>query len=290
MPNPIRTLEQTITWEQARLGVSRHDSSNDWSGGYDVDDCALFQSTAVFGEKAAWNVDVFMTLSGGTYYAGKAGMRRGDVVLYNWTGQGAPDHTEMCFTAPDKNGNFETIGANGSDTIAVAYRTRNGYVQGYFRPAYKPASTTASETATPLQKGTIVMKNYHYQDRRAKSLKPGTYVFQRSADNRLDQNIVGGVGPYSITPHLYADGLDEGDSLQIQLVWENTKNKPASSVQSAHYSEIVRANRDGVINHSVEFKRAVAAGDMVFVKITAPRSNKRTARITVLDSDAYLFG
>jgi hypothetical protein len=143
MPTPIRTLDDTIGWEQARLGRSRL-TQNDWAAGASIDDCALFQSTAVFGQKAAWDVDVFKTLDGGTYHGGKAGLQRGDVVLFDWNGNGIADHTEMLVTPPDAAGNFQTIGANGSDTIAVAYRWRNAYVLGYFRPAYPvPASTPA---------------------------------------------------------------------------------------------------------------------------------------------------
>jgi len=92
---------------------------------------------------------------------------------------------------------------------------------------------------------------------------------------------------YSFTPHLYASGLTEGDSLQIVLVWENSRNKPASSKPSYHYTQTVQANRDGVINHSVEFKNAVQSGDMVFVKVSAPASNKGAAKVTVIDCDAW---
>lgn len=141
MPNPIRTLEQTIAWEHARLGKSRLLGNADWAGGRDVDDCALFQSTAVFGFKAAWNVDVFETIGGGTYRHGKVGLRRGDVVLYDWDGDGS--HTEMALTSPDSNGNFQTIGANRDASAAVKTGIRNGYVQGYFRPNYKTASKPA---------------------------------------------------------------------------------------------------------------------------------------------------
>lgn len=147
MPAPIRSLADTIGWEEARLGRSRL-TQNDWAAGASVDDCALFQSTAVFGQKAAWNVDVFKTLDGGTYHDGKAGLQRGDVVLFDWNGNGIADHTELALSAPDAGGNFQTIGANGSDTIAVAYRTRNSYVLGYFRPAYPD---TGDDDMTPDQ-------------------------------------------------------------------------------------------------------------------------------------------
>jgi hypothetical protein len=145
MSNPIRTLADTIGWEHARLGKSRL-TANDWAAGPDIDDCALFQSVAVFGAQRAWNVDAFKSLDGGTYHAGKAGLNRGDVVLFDWDGNGVGNHTELALSAPDGAGNFTTIGANGGDTIAVAERTRNGYVLGYFRPHYIAAPATSSST------------------------------------------------------------------------------------------------------------------------------------------------
>jgi hypothetical protein len=152
MPAPIRTLAETIGWEQARLGRSRL-TQNDWAAGASIDDCALFQSTAVFGQKAAWNVDVFKTLDGGAYHPGKAGLQAGDVVLFDWNGNGVADHTELALSSPDAGGNFQTIGANGSDTIAVAYRTRNSYVLGYFRPSYPqpPAPAQPAPAPTPTE-------------------------------------------------------------------------------------------------------------------------------------------
>lgn len=146
------TLEDTIAWEVARLGISRRDAASDWDAGPSIDDCALFQSMAVFGRfGVAWNVDVFESLPDGTYHAGKAGLQRGDVVLFNWNG-GVPDHTEMALMSPDAGGNFRTIGVNGSDTIACAYRIRNGYVQGYFRPNYAPAAVATPAAPAPVPK------------------------------------------------------------------------------------------------------------------------------------------
>jgi len=146
---PTRTLEETIAWEVAHLG--QHRPEGEWSAGANVNDCALFQSDALGHRLAIWNVDGFKTATGGTYHRGKAGLRRGDVVLFDWNGDGGGNHTEMATTAPDAAGNFQTIGANSSARAdhGVAYNIRNGYVLGYFRPAYKtPAATAAKPTKT----------------------------------------------------------------------------------------------------------------------------------------------
>lgn len=136
-------------------------------------------------------------------------------------------------------------------------------------------------------KGTKVLKHYHYEDRQGRKLAPGGQMFLNNG--KSDLNVVGGIGTYSITPHVYVSGLAEGDSVQIMLVWENTKYAKPSEHPSGHYAETVRANRDGNVNHSVEFKRGVAKGDMVFVRVTAPASNVNTGTVTLIDSDAYLY-
>lgn len=137
-------------------------------------------------------------------------------------------------------------------------------------------------------KGTKVVNRYHFEDRQGRSIAPGAKLFLNNG--KTDQNVVGAIGDaYSITPHLYAEGLKEGDTLDVALVWENTKNSPPSSKPSPHYTVTGIADRDGRINLTTEFKRSVAAGDMVFVRVTASASNKATAKVTVLDCDAYNF-
>lgn len=155
MPNPAGTYAARLAWAQARLGKSRKDpEGRDWTPRTDVDDCALFMSAVVFGARsyAAWNVDVFKTLTGGTYHAGRAGIRPGDVLLFDWDGNGVGNHIEMATAAPTGQ-DVHTIGANGSGTIAVANRLQPlRYVMGYFRPAW-PSSPTP--TPDPPQEDTM---------------------------------------------------------------------------------------------------------------------------------------
>jgi hypothetical protein len=147
---PTRTLEETIAWEVARLG--QHRPQGDWAAGPDVNDCALFQSAALGHTRVVWNTEAFKTLAGGTYHRGAAGLRRGDVVLFDWNSNGLSDHVEMATGSPNASGIFQTIGANSSarPDHGVAYNQRSGYVLGYWRPAYPaPASTTPAAPAAP---------------------------------------------------------------------------------------------------------------------------------------------
>lgn len=149
---------------------------------------------------------------------------------------------------------------------------------------------TAPSPAPPKPKEDKVVQSYHHEDRVAKKLAPGAKTFLKNAAQTVDQNIVGAVGPaYSITTHVYAEGLKPGDSLDVALIWENTKWPKPWEHASPHYTETAVANADGVIRHTTEFKRGVASGDMVFVRVSAPASNKSTANVTLIDSDAWSF-
>jgi hypothetical protein len=146
MTQPIRTAEEAIAWQTARLGLSRLDAKADWDAGPNIDDCALFQSKAVYGEWVAWNVDAL--IGHGAFTRGKSGLRRGDLVLFEWDGDGVGDHVEMALSSPDASGRFATIGANRDSTFAVRTGTRNQWVKGYVRPAY-PTTTPAGGTVPP---------------------------------------------------------------------------------------------------------------------------------------------
>jgi len=161
MPAPAGTYAARRAWALARLGHSRQDPvGRDWTPRTDVDDCALFQSAVVFGARsyACWNVDGFKSIGGGTYHRGGAGLRPGDVVLFDWDNNGVGNHTEMAETSADVAGNFKTLGANGRGTIAVAFRTQNTRnVLGYFRPSW-PA-TPATSPAAPAAGETIEQRD-----------------------------------------------------------------------------------------------------------------------------------
>lgn len=151
MPTIAGTWPQRLAWADALLGESRTTAAGRrWTPSTTIDDCALFQSALVYGDRAqtTWNVDGFKTAPHGTYHAGDQGLRPGDVLLFDWDHNGIGNHTE-CVVRVVSAGVVQTIGSNGSDSIAVAYRTRSTqYVLGYFRPEW-PASATITPRPKP---------------------------------------------------------------------------------------------------------------------------------------------
>lgn len=141
--------------------------------------------------------------------------------------------------------------------------------------------------------GTVVMKHYHKADAAARgagrTVAPGSgFYLNTTAGAAASQatNVVGGVGTYSLTAHVYASGTP-GDVVEFFYLWQDTTVKPA--VNSGHYVERAVVDKDGFIKTSVEFKRAVAAGFAVYLRLNAPVTNKGSVKVTVLDSDAYLY-
>ncbi|HWV49298.1 MAG TPA: hypothetical protein VN035_07565 [Microbacterium sp.] len=156
--------------------------------------------------------------------------------------------------------------------------------------------TTSGPTnggSTPSKPKEIKVKTYHYEDKDARAggrtVKPGTgfYLHDKAGlATSQAKNVVGGIGPYSITPHVYAVGTP-GDVLELKLLWQDTKARPVKN--SPHYVERLVIDKDGQIRASREFKRAVADGYAVYVRLDAPKTNKAPITVTLLDSDAYLF-
>jgi len=150
-----------------------------------------------------------------------------------------------------------------------------------------------SPPATPKPPKEIEVISYHREDKTSRTsgrnLAPGAGFYLHTVANvpaSNASNVVGGVGSYSITPHIYGTGT-AGDVVEIQLIWQNTKTKPA--MNSAHYVERLVVDKDGKIRASREFKRAVAAGYAVYLRVDAPKTNKAAVKITVADVDSYLF-
>lgn len=153
------------------------------------------------------------------------------------------------------------------------------------QPTGKPNPTPPK----PKKKG-LTVKHYHRKDKDARSrgrkvaAGKSLYLNTKSGGPSNAANIIGGVGPYAITTHVYATGT-AGDALDVALVWQNTKSKK----NSLHYTQRLVFDRNGRIADSTTFHRPVAKGFRVFARVSAPSTNKGTANITVLDSDAYLI-
>lgn len=145
----------------------------------------------------------------------------------------------------------------------------------------------------PAKKKETEVIHYHREDPNARGagrvLEPGhNFWLHTSKGVKPSQasNVVGGVGVYSITPHVYATGTP-GDVLELVLAWANTKKKGSS--HSMHYTERLVIDKDGRINASREFKRAVTAGFAVYVRVLAAQTNRGSVKVTLLDCDAFLF-
>jgi hypothetical protein len=143
----------------------------------------------------------------------------------------------------------------------------------------------------PTRKG-IAVKRYHREDatarKRGRRLVPGSSFWLNTVDKAKTSqatNVVGGVGEYAITLHVYAQGA-AGDAVVVQLYWDDTKT---SGPHSAHYSERITFGADGVINRSVTFQRGVEAGFAVYANCRTPGENKGDVRLSLYDSDALLF-
>lgn len=158
-------------------------------------------------------------------------------------------------------------------------------------PYEVPALASGSSSSISSSKE-IRVKTYHKEDKTARksgrTVKPGQHFYlhtKTGAPTSNATNVVGGVGPYSITAHVYATGTP-GDIVELQLLWDDTKSKGSNS---EHYAERLTVGKDGYIRASVEFKRAVALGYAVYARLTAAHANKGNVKVTVLDVDAYLF-
>lgn len=134
---------------------------------------------------------------------------------------------------------------------------------------------------------------YHRQDTTARKsgriVPPGEgFYLHRTEGLATSQadNIVGGIGAYSITVHVYAEG-EPGDSVDVYLLWQDTKARPRTN--SFHYTESIELGSDGKAKRSFEFKRAVQSGYAVYARLNGSKANKADVKVTVFDTDAYLF-
>ena len=152
-----------------------------------------------------------------------------------------------------------------------------------------PAGDTGS--AANLDKETEV-KTYRKQDATARAggrtVKPNAAFWlntTKGASASKATNLVGGIGAYSISPHIYATGTP-GDVLEVVLAWDDTKTVAPHSM---HYTERITVDKDGFIRANREFKRDVKAGEAVYARLRASKTNKGPITVTVFDADAYLF-
>jgi hypothetical protein len=122
-----------------------------------------------------------------------------------------------------------------------------------------------------------------FQDLTTKKLAPGaSSVYMRTKDNKADQNVAGAAGIAEFFLHVYASGTP-GDIVEVVLVWENIATKPTPSAKmSPHYTERLPIDDAGQIKATVPFSRQVAPGDLVYLRLTPPATNKGVVTVSVV--------
>ena len=122
---------------------------NPWwpTGNPAYNDCAACMSWCLFGLNGTQPFYTYVSeiqnwgRSLGVWHSGAAGMQPGDVIAYDWGGDGDPDHTEMCVSVSGSS--IVSRGTNSSGGDDLIDRTRSAsQVLSYVRPPYSTASQT----------------------------------------------------------------------------------------------------------------------------------------------------
>ncbi|KUF05526.1 M23 family metallopeptidase [Leucobacter sp. G161] len=151
----------------------------------------------------------------------------------------------------------------------------------YVDPVPYIKTAPAKPSPAPPKGDTVI--HYHKPYRKSRNIKPKERLYLVNAKG-AKENVVGGIGPYTLTAHLYGDGFAPGDILELRYDWYDTKAKKTSP----HYLHRVEADKHGMIRENATFQRAVPAGFAVYLSVYAGQANKKTGTVSVLDSDAYL--
>lgn len=118
----------------------------------------------------------------------------------------------------------------------------------------------------------------------SRTLKAGAGIYLHTEVDKpgAAENIIGAVGQYSITGHVYAEG-QPGDVIELLTVWQ------VNGTNSNHYQERLTLDRDGKIKANVEWKNEALPDNRtsVFLRVQADPGNKADVKITHLSSDAF---
>jgi len=157
MPNPQRSLEDTLALMGSRGGQSW---PNDWwpTGNGRYDDCAAFVSWALFGLNGRQPFYTYVSQiqnwgrNLGVWHNRATGLRRGDVIAFDWDGDGDPDHTEICVSTSNGGAWVTSRGTNANPGDDVRDRTRStAYVLSYIRPNYPNTASAGNGSSTSIQ-------------------------------------------------------------------------------------------------------------------------------------------
>ncbi|GAA3925508.1 M23 family metallopeptidase [Microbacterium soli] len=153
----------------------------------------------------------------------------------------------------------------------------------------QPAGSVAS-TGQPSEEKEVI--HHHHEDPNARGagrvLAPGDAFWLNTTEGARTSratNLVHLTGIYSITVHVYAEGIPR-DVLEVVLAWDDTRT---DGPHSMHYTERMSIDRDGLLQASRDFKRAVGVGYAVYARVRAADTNAGSMKVTLFDADAFRF-
>jgi hypothetical protein len=180
-------------------------------------DCAACMSWCLFGLNGNQPYYTYVSQIQALWpkHAGAAGMQPGDVIAFDWQGDGDPDHTEMCVSIG--GGQVTSRGTNSSGGDNLIDRTRStSQVLSYVRPPYS-AATPATQTGD--------------EDMRVISVPNGTIAL---------------IGEYEETRYTSASG-GQGFSIGCNVkAWGQTTGLTEDEVTTLTNESIAR--RNGLVN------------------------------------------
>lgn len=187
------------------------------------------------------------------------------------------------------------VGSTGASTGPHLHfmLERNG---AYVDPVpYLKTSPAKPSPAKPkgTQMTAHVVRHDHKARNGGRSLKPGDAFYLHNdpkAGTANAANIAGPAGYYSFTEHVYAEGTP-GDEVIVALIWQTNPGKK-DQTNSPHYQQTVVIPASGKVRTNFDFKRYVGQKGKsvaVYANMTAPKTNKGNVKVTLFDSDAYVF-
>jgi hypothetical protein len=274
------TAQAALGYALSLVGRSRKLGNAVWTTSSVIDDCARFCSHVLWNGNPgpiSW-VDTFKSAGDGTYHRGKAGLQPGDVVLFDWESNGVGNHVEFCLTSPSSTGAFTTVGANGSDTVAVKVRNRNGYVLGYFRPAWGSASPTPAQPRPEQTTKENTVSSKHYRNTKTKAIRlidpNGTQDFAVANQDYVNLNRALGVASGDVTDvpenqFGYLQQLARANRDAIaDAVW-GKRMKAANGTHSAEERLIGADTKAGTASVTVDSKTADSIASGVISRLAA---------------------
>lgn len=161
MPDLLnRSLDDMLAAMAAQFGTKW---PNPWwpKGISAYDDCAACVSFYLFGLNSLGNpfysyVSQIQTWGRnlGVWHAGHAGVQRGDVLAFDWDGDGDPDHTEIVVSVSSGGSIVTSRGTNSNPGDDMRDRTRSaGYILSYIRPPYPGTTAAANGGANLIPQG-----------------------------------------------------------------------------------------------------------------------------------------